>query len=98
MEIEDIPQALTLPLRLIIISILIGAAKNFNDLKILSNSSDGNLSVQLKKLETWGYVSSSKIKQQNRTVTYYNLTKYGQEQFENYVKLLSRIIGNVDDF
>lgn len=92
MNIKNIPQAFTLPLRLVIISSLIDSSKNFNDLKMLAECSDGNLSVQLKKLEEWEYISSYKVKQQNRIITNYELTKFGREQFENYVKMLSDIV------
>nr|WP_288755530.1 transcriptional regulator [uncultured Anaerostipes sp.] len=47
-------------LRLQIISNLVSKKLLFTELKKLTNASDGNLSVQLKKLEGWEYIKSEK--------------------------------------
>ena len=47
--------------------------------------SDGNLSVQLKKLEGWEYIKSEKKLINGKGVTQYQITEIGIKQFEEYV-------------
>ena len=56
----QIQEAFCSKLRLQIISNLISKKLFFTELKNLTNASDGNLSVQLKKLEGWEYIKSEK--------------------------------------
>lgn len=92
MEINNIPEALTLPLRLTLISSLIEGEKSFNELKEITNASDGNISIQLKKLEGWGYLKSEKRLEITKYKTFYKITSFGRNQLEDYVDLLERII------
>ena len=58
----------------------------------LTNASDGNLSIQLKKLESWEYVKSEKKLMNGKAVTQYEITEMGIQQFEEYVDFLESVI------
>lgn len=60
MEISNIPEAFSLSIRLKLISSLLNGEKTFTDLKKITKATDGNISVQLTKLEEWGYIESTK--------------------------------------
>mgnify|MGYP000181672623 CR=1 FL=1 len=51
----------------------------------LTKFMDGNLSIQLKKLESWEYVKSEKKLMNGKAVTQYEITEMGIQQFEEYV-------------
>lgn len=68
----------------------------FTELKKLTNASDGNLSIQLKKLESWEYVKSEKKRMNGKAVTQYEITEIGIQQFEEYVDFLESVIEGKD--
>ncbi len=84
MKEYQIQEAFCSKLRLLIISHLITKIA-FTELKKLTNASDGNLSIQLKKLESWEYVKSEKKLMNGKAVTQYEITEMGIQQFEEYV-------------
>lgn len=92
MDINNIPEALSLPLRLKLISCLVTEKKTFKELKELVEATDGNLSVQLSKLENWKFIQSEKMFEGRKPKTTYELTDYGIESFKAYVELLESII------
>lgn len=92
MDINNIPEALSLPIRLKLISCLVNGKKTFNEIKSLIEVSDGNLSVQLTKLEDWKFVRSTKMIENKKTKTTYELTDYGLNMLKDYVNLLKSII------
>lgn len=93
MDLNNIPEALTLPLRLKILCLLIDRKRAFNELKTLTKATDGNISVQLSKLEQWGFVCSEKIPVgKKRSNTIYEITPFGVSQLEEYVECLQRVI------
>lgn len=96
MDINNIPEALSLPLRLKLISCLVNGKKTFNELKSLVEATDGNISVQLSKLEKWGFVISTKKIEEKKTKTTYEITDYGISTLKEYVELLKKIIIKVD--
>lgn len=61
MNINSIPEAFSLSLRLKIISCLINSPKTFNEILEITQATRGNLSVQLTKLEDYYYITSNKI-------------------------------------
>lgn len=67
------------------------------ELKNLTNASDGNLSVQLKKLEGWEYIKSEKKLINGKGVTQYQITETGIKQFEEYVVFLESVIADKDN-
>ena len=87
----QIQEAFCSKLRLQIISNLISKKLFFTELKNLTNASDGNLSVQLKKLEGWEYIKSEKKLINGKGVTQY------QKQFEEYVVFLESVIADKDN-
>ena len=84
MKEYQIQEAFCSKLRLLIISHLI------------TNASDGNLSIQLKKLESWEYVKSEKKLMNGKAVTQYEITEMGIQQFEEYVDFLESVIKGKD--
>lgn len=94
MNINNIPEALCQKLRIKIISSLIHSSKTFNELLEITQTTRGNLSIQLSNLEEWHYLSSNKSIENKRTKTIYTITEYGIQQFEEYVNLLQDILFN----
>ena len=88
---RSIDKLLLNPIRLKIISTLISVSEcDFNYLKKITESSQGNLSVQLKKLAESGYISIAKSFENNYPKTKCNVTKKGILAFENHFKNLKK--------
>ena len=66
---------------------------DFNALKTHLATTDGNLSVHLRKLEEAGYVSIDKSFRGRKPVTAVSLTPNGREAFTQYLGALSGLIG-----
>ena len=80
-------------LRLGIISLLISVKEaEFTHLKGETNSTAGNLSIQLQKLKEVGYIEIEKTFKDNYPQTTCKITKVGIKAFENYVKDLQQYI------
>lgn len=80
-------------IRLAIMSVLISVEEaEFNFLKEKVNTTDGNLSTHLKKLEDTGYIAVSKTFQNRKPVSRYILTKKGKQAFEIYIQKLENLI------
>ena len=92
MELNNIPEAFQTKLRLMLISALITGSKSFNELKSITEASDGNISVQLSKLEEWGYVNINTSIINKKTRTEIQLTQFGKNTFREYIELLNRIM------
>lgn len=92
MELNNIPEAFQTKLRLMLISALVTGSKSFNELKSITEASDGNISVQLSKLEEWGYVNINKSIINKKTRTEIQLTQFGKNTFREYIELLNRIM------
>lgn len=76
-------------LRLAIMSILMNVEEaDFVYLKEQTESTAGNLSVQLDKLSTAGYISIEKGMSGKRPRTICSITPEGQKAFEEYVEAL----------
>ena len=76
-------------LRLAIMSILMNVEEaDFVNLKEKTESTAGNLSVQLDKLSSAGYISIEKGMSGKRPRTVCSVTKTGREAFEEYVEVL----------
>ena len=61
---------------------------DFTFIKEKTNSTAGNLSVQVQKLKDAGYIDVSKQFKDNYPLTTCKVTKKGIEAFESYVKAL----------
>lgn len=89
-QIDDIIHS---RIRLAIVSLLISVEEaEFNFIKEKVNTTDGNLSVHIKKLEEAGYVSVKKEFIDRKPRTTYALTKNGRKAFENYLDNLEKLI------
>ena len=76
-------------LRLAVISLLISVKEaEFTFLKEKTNSTAGNLSVQINKLKDAGYIEVTKQFSNNYPQTICRITKKGIESFEAYVNAL----------
>ncbi len=80
-------------LRLAVMSLLISVEEaDFTFLKEKSNSTAGNLSVQLDKLEKAGYIQIEKSFKGKRPLTTCRITQMGVSAFEAYVENLKNYI------
>jgi DNA-binding HxlR family transcriptional regulator len=80
-------------LRLSIISLLISLrSAEFNYLMEKTGATQGNISVQLKKLEEAGYIEIKKSFRKNYPLTTCSITRKGNEAFKSYVDALSDYI------
>jgi DNA-binding MarR family transcriptional regulator len=79
--------------RLGIISALIGGDKlEFTYLRNILNLSDGNLSVQIRKLEDAGYIKVEKIFVERKPKTFCKITAKGQKAIKNLMSKLEDLI------
>jgi len=84
---KDLNPILHSQLRLAVISILIGVKEaEFTYLREKTNSTAGNLSVQINKLKEAGYIDVSKQFKDNYPLTICKITPQGVLAFEEYVK------------
>jgi DNA-binding MarR family transcriptional regulator len=66
---------------------------DFNELKAVLEVTQGNLSVQLRKLEEAGYVAIEKGFLGRKPRTQVRLTPDGRQAFADYLEALGRLIG-----
>lgn len=80
-------------LRLAVMSLLISVKEaDFTFIKEKTNSTAGNLSVQVQKLKDVGYIEVFKQFKDNYPQTTCKITSKGIEAFENYVKALQEYL------
>jgi len=80
-------------IRLAIISVLVTVDEaEFNFLKEKIKTTDGNLSVHLRKLEEAQYITVKKEFVGRKPVSSYSLTNKGRTAFETYVDNLEKLI------
>jgi DNA-binding MarR family transcriptional regulator len=76
-------------LRLAVMSLLVkNSNMDFTEIKSKTKSTAGNLSVQLKKLETAGYIKITKSFKNNYPNTKVEISPKGLDAFDEYVKAL----------
>ena len=91
---KDLDPILHSQLRLAVISLLISVKEaEFTFLKEKTNSTAGNLSVQIQKLKEAGYIDVSKQFKDNYPLTVCKITSGGIKAFETYVKNLQAYLG-----
>ena len=89
MEFKELDPILHAPLRLAVISLLLSVKEaEFTFIKEKTNSTAGNLSVQISKLKEAGYIEVTKQFKDNYPLTICKITPKGVDAFENYVKAL----------
>ena len=80
-------------LRLGIISALaMHDSLTFTELRELLRTTDGNLSVQARRLEESGYIACSKRFEKRRPRTSYRLTARGRAALLNYLETLAEVL------
>lgn len=80
-------------LRLAVMSLLISVeSAEFTFIKEKTNSTAGNLSVQLEKLSEAGYINVSKSFREKKPLTTCRITKKGIKAFDDYVNDLKQYI------
>ncbi|NML21625.1 transcriptional regulator [Pseudoflavitalea sp. G-6-1-2] len=83
---NELDPVLGTPVRLAIVSVLIKMKKaDFGHLLEVTNTTQGNLSHQIKKLNEAGYVEVLKTFKGNYPQTICSLTPTGRKAFEKYV-------------
>ena len=91
---KDLDPILHSQLRLAVMSLLISVKEaEFTFLKEKTNSSAGNLSVQIQKLKDAGYIEVLKQFKDNYPQTICKITKPGIKAFEDYVVSLQSYLG-----
>ena len=91
---KDLDPLLHSQLRLAVISLLISVKEaEFTFLKEKTNSTAGNLSVQIQKLKDAGYIDVIKQFNNNYPQTICKITQQGIKAFEEYVKILQTYLG-----
>ena len=81
-------------LRLGVMAYLVNAeVADFNELKAVLEVTQGNLSVQLRKLEDAGYVTIEKGFLGRKPRTQVRITPLGREAFAGYLEALGKLIG-----
>ncbi len=80
----------------IICTLAVHDSLSFTELRDLLETTDGNLSVQARKLEEAGYVRCSKRFEERRPRTTYRLTPRGRAALEDYLETLSDMLPPLD--
>ncbi|MEM9855961.1 MAG: transcriptional regulator [Bacteroidota bacterium] len=88
-DFKDLDPLLHSQLRLAVMSLLMGVqSAEFVYIKEKTGATAGNLSVQIDKLSSAGYIGVSKSFKGKKPVTSCSITKKGIEAFEIYVNSL----------
>jgi DNA-binding transcriptional ArsR family regulator len=92
---KDLDPILHSQLRLAVMSLLISVKEaEFTFIKEKTNSTAGNLSVQINKLKEAGYIEVIKQFKDNYPQTICKITSEGVKAFEEYVRNLQSYLGN----
>ena len=92
-QFKDLDPLLHSQLRLAIMSLLMSVkSAEFVHIKEKTGATAGNLSVQLDKLSTAGYIEVMKSFKGKKPLTTCKITKQGVKAFENYVNALKQYI------
>lgn len=84
-------------LRLGILSALVvQESLSFTELRDLLRTSDGNLSVQARRLESAGYVVCDKKFEERKPKSTYRITPRGRAALEEYLETLSGLLPDLD--
>jgi DNA-binding MarR family transcriptional regulator len=89
----DIDQLIHERLRLgIVCALAVHDSLTFTELRDLLQTTDGNLSVQARKLEEAGYITCHKRFEARKPKTTYKLTARGRAALEDYLRTLSEML------
>lgn len=91
--LDRLDEAFENKLRLAIVSALVSVeSMDFAMLKRVTGGTDGNISIQSRKLEDMGYITLTKSFVDRKPKTTYRLTPGGREAFLAYVRLLEGVL------
>lgn len=76
----------------IITALSVNPSLSFTELKTITQTTDGNLSVHARKLEDAGYVTCTKGFEGRMPRTEFNLTDAGRKAFKKYLDHMEAII------
>jgi DNA-binding MarR family transcriptional regulator len=89
----DLDQLIHERLRLgIVCTLAVHDALTFTELRDLMQTTDGNLSVQARRLEEAGYITCQKRFEGRKPKTTYRLTTRGRNALEDYLQVLSEML------
>ena len=92
-QVLDIDPMIHAPIRLATLSILVTVQMaNFTFIKESVNTTDGNLSTHLTKLEQAGYIKIEKTFKGKKPQTICSITDLGRDAFKKYIDNLEKII------
>ncbi len=93
-DINAIDEVIHGRVRLGIMAYLVGAGSaDFATLKAKLDTTDGNLSVHLRRLEEAGYLSVTKSFRARKPLTEVSLTEPGRKAFADYLQALRGLMG-----
>jgi DNA-binding MarR family transcriptional regulator len=69
---------------------------SFNELKTVLQVTQGNLSIQLRKLEDAGYIAIDKSFLRRKPLTRARLTSAGRKAFRNYLEAIGKLVAGRD--
>lgn len=89
----QIDELLHKPIRLALVTALSQVEYgDFQWLKEVAKTTDGNLATHLRKLEDAGYILVEKTFRGRKPASFYRLSDIGALKFKNYIRLLSDFI------
>jgi DNA-binding MarR family transcriptional regulator len=92
-DYQQIDEIIHSRIRLAIMAVLVSVDEaEFTFLREKVNTTDGNLSVHLKKLEEAKYIAVKKSFQDRKPISHYKVTPNGRKAFETYIDNLERMI------
>jgi DNA-binding transcriptional ArsR family regulator len=92
-KFKELDPVLNTPVRLAIVSVLIKVKQaDFNTLMEITQTTQGNLSHQLKKLHDEGYIEIEKTVKGNYPLTLCRLAPKGRKAFEAYVETIKKYL------
>ena len=93
-DIDAIDEVIHGRVRLGVMAFLSAAGEaEFNEIKRRLQTTDGNLSVHLRKLEDAGYVAVDKSFVGRKPLTRISLTPEGRTAFVGYLDAMSKLVG-----
>lgn len=97
-DYRKIDELLHSRIRLVIISVLARIEKtDFTFLKEQVKTSDGNLSVQCRKLEEAGYILAKKTFADRKPITYFSISSKGKKALREYSQRLATLTLNTKE-
>ena len=92
-DIEAIDEVIHGRIRLGVMAYLVGAGEaDFSEIRARLQTTDGNLSVHLRKLEDAGYVEIAKSFVGRKPLTRIRLTEAGRSAYGGWLDTISRLV------